>query len=135
MQKGVGDPSFPASVLFTDDASFSHEGLFNVYSLHVWAYNNPHSTRSHTGQHCFAVNVWAGIIDDCLLEPYLLSLLLDSQKYQFFLETVLPTLLGCVLAHIRQDMLFQSDGALAHSTIVVHVCDYIISSIVSHLVH
>ena len=45
MQKGAVDPIFPASVLLTDEASFTREGVFNALILYVWAYGNPHGTR------------------------------------------------------------------------------------------
>ena len=88
MPKGDVESTFPlfASDIFTDDASFSLEGVFNAYYSHVWVYDNPCSTRSHDAEHRFAVNVRGGIIDNFLLGPYLLSPKLDSRQHLFFLE-------------------------------------------------
>ncbi|GFR09358.1 hypothetical protein TNCT_84571 [Trichonephila clavata] len=58
-QKGIDDPSFPALSFFADEASFSCKGVFNAHNSHLRAYDNPHVTRSHAAQHCFAVNMWA----------------------------------------------------------------------------
>ncbi|GFY37288.1 uncharacterized protein TNIN_409091 [Trichonephila inaurata madagascariensis] len=79
-QKCVLDASFPGPIIFTVEASFTHEGMFNPNKSHVWAYDNPYSTRNQVAEHDFAVNVWAGIIGGCLLGPYLLPPRLDSQK-------------------------------------------------------
>ena len=35
LQKGAVDSVFPVSVLFTDEASFIREGVFNTHNLHV----------------------------------------------------------------------------------------------------
>ncbi|GFR03977.1 uncharacterized protein TNCT_442731 [Trichonephila clavata] len=123
MQKDVGNPSFPASVLFTDGASFSLEEVLKTHNAHVCAYYNPHGTRNHAVQHCLAVNVCPGIINDCLLRSYLLPPQMDSRIYLIFLETVLPVFLHAAPAHIRQDMWFQNDGAQAYSKIIMH--DYL----------
>ncbi|GFW55043.1 hypothetical protein TNCV_2786581 [Trichonephila clavipes] len=86
-----------------EESSFSREGEFNARNSHEWAYNNLHSTRNHAAQHGFAVNMWAEI-NVTILGPYLLPSLWDGRKYLIFLETVLPTLLDYVPAHICQDM-------------------------------
>ncbi|GFT08897.1 uncharacterized protein TNCV_4104141 [Trichonephila clavipes] len=104
----AADMHFASSVLFCDEATFSREGVFNT---HMWALNNPHSTRPRAMQHRFTVNMWAGIVGDSLLGPYILPPRLDSHKYLVFLQEVLPELLTDVPAPIRRRMWFQQDGA------------------------
>ncbi|GFY09468.1 DUF4817 domain-containing protein [Trichonephila clavipes] len=67
-----------ASVLFTDEASFSKEGIFNTYNSHSWAAANPYVTRTRAAQDRFLVNIWAGILRD--------------PRYLIFLEQVLPVI-------------------------------------------
>ncbi|GFX13195.1 transposase-like protein [Trichonephila clavipes] len=62
-------PFFEASVLFTDEASFSREGIFNTHNSHSWAAANPHVTRTRAAQDRFLVNVWADILGDHLIGP------------------------------------------------------------------
>ncbi|GFY09750.1 DUF4817 domain-containing protein [Trichonephila clavipes] len=107
----AADMHFASSVLFCDEATFSREGVFNT---HMWALNNPHSTRPRAMQQRFTVNVWAGIMGDSLLGPYILPPRLDSHKYLVFLQEVLPELLTDVPAPIRRRMCFQQDGAPSH---------------------
>ncbi|GFW01257.1 DUF4817 domain-containing protein [Trichonephila clavipes] len=112
----AADMHFASSVLFCDEATFSREGVFNTHNAHMWALNNPYSTRPRAMQQCFTVNVWAGIVGDSLLGPYILPPRLDSHKYLVFLQEVLPELLTDVPAPIRRRMWFQQDGAPSHYT-------------------
>ncbi|GFX14995.1 uncharacterized protein TNCV_4897631 [Trichonephila clavipes] len=109
------------SVLFTDEASFSREGIFNTPNSHSWAAANPHVTRTRAAQDRFLVNVWAGILGDHLIEPYILPDRLTGPRYQIFLEQVLAELLDSahVTAATRTSMGFQQDGAPAHFSISV----------------
>ncbi|GFU92497.1 uncharacterized protein TNCV_4794261 [Trichonephila clavipes] len=46
LQQRITNPFFAASMLFTDEASFSREGIFNTHNSHSWAAVNPHVTRT-----------------------------------------------------------------------------------------
>ncbi|GFW55852.1 transposase-like protein [Trichonephila clavipes] len=56
LQQRIANPFFAASVLFTDEASFSREGIFNTHNSHSWAAANPHVTRTRAAQDRFLVN-------------------------------------------------------------------------------
>ncbi len=60
------------------------------------------------------MNVWAGIVNDFLIGPYLLPTRLNGESYLIFLEQVLPDMLNDVPIAIRNRMWFQHDGAPAH---------------------
>lgn len=110
---------FPRYVLFTDEAFFSRNGYFNSKNSHVWDTENPHaiSTRGH--QHKFGVNIWAGIVENKIIGPYLLPARLTGHIYEVFLRTVLPELLEEVPLLVRQRMWYQCDGAPAHFSLSV----------------
>ncbi|GFX73130.1 uncharacterized protein TNCV_4502091 [Trichonephila clavipes] len=114
-------PFFEASVLFTDEASFSRGGIFNTHNSHSWAAANPHVTRTRAAQDRFLVNVWADILGDHLIGPYILPGHLTGPRYLIFLEQVLPKLLdrAHVTAATRTSMWLQQDGAPAHFSISV----------------
>ncbi|GFW85696.1 hypothetical protein TNCV_853461 [Trichonephila clavipes] len=100
----------------------AHELLLGVCHSSVWRIrheqDNPHGTKSHAVQRRFTENVWAGIIGDSWdLTNYRPDW--TARKHLIFLEIVLPTFLGTVPEHIRQDIWFQRDKAPAYSTIVV----------------
>ncbi|GFV99782.1 transposase-like protein [Trichonephila clavipes] len=127
LQQRIANPFFAASVLFTDEASFSREGIFNTHNSHSWAAVNPHVTRTRAAQDRFLVNVWTGILGDHLIQcfsnwgrdknviqkggasieslrstdligPYILPDRLTGPSYLIFLEQVLPELLDS--AHV-----------------------------------
>ncbi|GFW14904.1 uncharacterized protein TNCV_1563661 [Trichonephila clavipes] len=104
-----------------DEASFSREGIFNTHNSHSWAAANPHVTRTRAAQDRFLVNVWADILGDHLIGPYILPAHLTGPRYLIFLEQVLPKLLdrAHVTAATRTSMWFQQDGAPAHFSMSV----------------
>lgn len=119
LQQSAADPDFCAHVLFTDECTFSREGILNTHNYHVWSNENPHTIRPRSFQQRFSVNIWAGIVHDYLIGPYLLPTRLDGESYLVFLQEVLPELLNHVPALIRRRMWFQHDGAPAHFSVDV----------------
>ncbi|GFX80279.1 uncharacterized protein TNCV_2642951 [Trichonephila clavipes] len=114
--KCATNPLFPDEVLFSDEASFTREGIFNTHNDHIWTVENPHAIRRRTAQIRFLVNVWAGIMGDHLIGPYLFPCRLTGLNYLLFLQQVLPQLLRDeqISASTQQTMWFQHDGAPAH---------------------
>lgn len=108
------EPIFPRSVLWTDEACFTRDGYFNTHNSHIWSEENPHAIQRLHHQWKFSVNIWAGIIDNFVVGPYLLPARLDGHVYRIFLEHTLPELLEDVPLNIRRNIVFQHDGAPAH---------------------
>jgi hypothetical protein len=88
--------------------------VFNVHNRQLWARDNSHAIRERWYQVRFSVSVWAGIVGDNVVGPYLLPDRLTAQQYSDILETVLPGLLEDVPLAVRQSLWFQHDGAPAH---------------------
>ena len=97
-------------VLFTDEACFARERIYNSCNSHVWSMENPHATIVRSHQHWFCVNVWVGIVDDFLLDPYILPEWLNANTYLIFFQNVLPELLHPIPLNIRCSMRFHRDG-------------------------
>ncbi|GFV18747.1 uncharacterized protein TNCV_4756341 [Trichonephila clavipes] len=93
----------------------------SIHNSQSWAAANPHVTRTRAAQDRFLVNVWAGILGDHLIGPYILPDRLTGPRYLIFLEQVLPELFdnAYVTAVTRTSMWFQQDGAPAHFSISV----------------
>ncbi|KFM62974.1 hypothetical protein X975_21073, partial [Stegodyphus mimosarum] len=123
LQQCEAQANFPSDALFRDEATFSQDGIFSRYNMHVWSTKNPHGTRPREFQNSFSVNVWAGIVNDYLIGPYLLPARSNGFCYRIFLQEVLPELLQDVPAVVRDRMWFQHDGAPAHNH--VRVCNYL----------
>jgi len=65
-------PQLLSVVLFTDEASFTRDGINNSRNLHTWSHDNPHETSVTKFQTRFSVIVWYGVLGNNL--PDLLSL-------------------------------------------------------------
>lgn len=114
LQKCAVDPLFSSTILFTDEAGFTRDGVVNFHNQHVWADENPHEVAERGHQHRFSINVWAGILGDRLIGPYILPHRLNGAHYHQFLVNVLPALMDDVSYQQRLQMWFMHDGAPAH---------------------
>lgn len=108
------DPSFFSRVLFTDESTFNNRGGVNRHNCHYWSENNPHWQRSEEYQYQWSLNVWAGIIGNCVIGPHFFEQRLNGETYLMFLQNHLPCLLENVTLEVRRDMWFQQDGAPPH---------------------
>ena len=75
------DPLFPAKVLFSSEAFFTWEVIFNMHNAHMLAEANPHAIQRRAAQTQFLVNVWPCIIGDHYKGPYLLLFRLTDPNY------------------------------------------------------
>lgn len=113
------NPQFLTSILFTDEANFSREAIRNFHNNHVWAEDNPHAMVVCNFQNQFSLNVWVGVVGDCLIGPYFLPARLNGQEYLNFLEEHLVDLLEDVPIDVRLHMWLMHDGAPAHFSLLV----------------
>ncbi|GFT07816.1 uncharacterized protein TNCV_1214101 [Trichonephila clavipes] len=122
LQQRIANPFFEASVLFTDEASFSREGIFNTHNSHSWAAANPHVTRTRAAQDRFLVNVWADILGGSSNRTLHSAWSPDWSTLPDILGTSFAKVIGQrahVTAATRTSMWFQQDGAPAHFSISV----------------
>lgn len=106
--------NFAWIVLFTDEAIFTRDGINNFHNQHLWAVEHPHAVIESRNQQQFSLNVWAGIVADCLIGPVFLPARLNGEVYHRFLAHQLRLLLEEVPVGVRQRMWFMHDGAPAH---------------------
>ena len=108
------NPTFLTKILFTDEATFARNGITNYHNDHLWAEENPHGRIITRHQQQFKINVWAGIIGDYLIGPFLLPHRLTGDGYRIFLETTLADALDNLPLAVTRGMWFMHDGAPAH---------------------
>lgn len=109
---------FEKKILFTDEAGFTRNGIFNFHNNHEWADENPHAIVQRGHQQQFRLNVWGGIIDEHLIGPVFLPQRLNGQTYTDFLQNELPQLLENLPPDLRAQMWFMHDGAPPHFSII-----------------
>ncbi|KAJ8953752.1 hypothetical protein NQ318_015408 [Aromia moschata] len=107
--------NFISNILFTEEASFTKNGITNLHNAHVWADEKPHATVVSHYQHQFqSINVWAGIIGNFLIGPFILPERLNGQLYLEFLQNDFPNFIEDLPLETRRNMYFIHDGAPAH---------------------
>ena len=110
----VQHQDLPASILFTDEATFNRDGMPNTRNSHIWARDNPHATNETHHQQRFSLNVWCGVLDDQLIGPFVMQRRVTSEHYLHFLKNELVGLLEEVSLQKRKEMWIQHDGAPLH---------------------
>lgn len=89
-------------------------------TLHVWAMENPQVIRHSSFQHIFGVNVWARIIDDCVIGPYVIEDHFSGVHCTSFLEEIVQRLLEDMPLHVRKSKWFQRISIPPHFACWVH---------------
>jgi len=56
LEQCVRHPQFLWNLLFTDEAMFTRDGIFNFHNMHIWAHANPHAIREARHQTTFSIN-------------------------------------------------------------------------------
>ena len=119
LQKRTDDRDFLCKIIFTDEAFFTRDGIFNFHNYHEWSDENPHAKFESRHQVRFSLNVWAGIVGSHILGPIFLPQRLTGQSYLHFLRNdFLDTLEDCPIA-ARRGYWFMHDGAPAHFAVNV----------------
>ena len=86
------DPQFLETILFMDAAKFTRAGVVNTYIAQHEHVQILTFFRSNAQQR-FNVSIWAGVIGNYLIGPYLLTERLNGNMYLAFLQNILPELL------------------------------------------
>lgn len=121
LQTRVGDnPLFPTQILWTDEASFSRDGVVNRHNLHYWADVNPHWLREVSHQEQWRTNVWCGIYKDRLIGPIFYDGTLDGIRFRdMILQGIVTDLIDDLPLAEYSTMWMQLDGAPAHFRLTV----------------
>jgi len=109
-------PELLSVILFTDEASFTRDGINNSRNVHTWSDENPHETRVTHFQGRFSVNVWCGLLGNRLIGPFVFDNNLTGKTYEAFVRNELPGLLENIPLKIRSQKYFQRDGAPTNYT-------------------
>lgn len=115
LNKFADDPNFVRNIIWTDEATFTRDGINNHHNKHLWSLQNPHAIKQARFQRRFSINVWAGILNNRLVGMHFLNNRMNAQYYLNFLETSLTEHLDDLPLNIIQTVWFQHDGAPPHN--------------------
>ena len=109
-QQAAVNHRFTSNILFTDEAGFTCDGIFNFHNTHFWSDVNPHAVHESPHQQRFSLNVWLGVLGDRLIGPHILPRKHYGRGYLRFLRRDLPGLLEDVPLAQHQRMWYMHDG-------------------------
>lgn len=113
---------FLTSILFSDEARFFLNRQVNMHNCRYWDDHNPHwKIEGHT-QGPQKVNLWAGIIYNNIVGPFMINGNLKCEVYFNMLTNNIFPALRTVLGINFNSVLFQQDGALPHYYLGCAIC-------------
>lgn len=115
--KHLENPDFLYNVLWTDESTFTRNGLWNRQNLRYWSRVNPHLVRESSHQYRFSVNVWAGIHRNTIIGPVFIDGNLNAVKFIELLDGSVSEYTAELSLDVRRQMWYQLDGAPAHSVV------------------
>lgn len=117
--KFLDDRKFLNKILFTDEATFTTNGVVTSQNCRYWATENPHWVINCKDQYSEKVNVWCGILGDRIIGPFFFNNSLNGERLVNFFDTELWDAIENLPLNVRQEMFFQLDGASIHYSIIV----------------
>jgi len=105
---------FIKNILFTDESSFSLHAPHNPAVARYWSQENKHLSVPLRTQYPKKLNIWAGILGDNIVGPFVINGTLNGERYLEMLEQVIVPAVRNLNVNFR-DIWFQQDGCPAHN--------------------
>lgn len=110
------DPFFSRKILWTDESTFTNQGIFNRRNKHFYATENPRLFQEVRPQVRYSLNVWCGMLDNKIIGPVFIRGGLNAASYLHILQNDLEEFLDSLpLAELRDFKYYQYDGARPHT--------------------
>lgn len=117
LRKNEEIPDFLFNVMWTDESTFTKNGLWNRHNLRHWSTENPRLTRDSSHQNRFAINVWAGIHRNTIIGPIFIDGNLNAENFLLLLNKTVSEYMNELSLDVYRQTWYQLDGAPAHSVI------------------
>jgi hypothetical protein len=115
-EKLMENRNFHKRILFSDECTFSTNGVVSSQNCRFWSRDNPNFKINTRNQRYRKVNVWCGMLINKIIGPYFFDENLNQHSYLSMLRNFLiPSLQDVNLENIY----YQQDGCPAHSTLLV----------------
>lgn len=109
------NPNFYRKIIWSDECTFSNNGIFNRNIHRQWSHDNPRFIIENNFQRRFSVNVWCGILGDQLIGPFFIDGSLNQETYHTLLNENLQNFLDELPLADLNRIFYQQDGAPAHN--------------------
>lgn len=109
------NPQFVHQVIWSDECTFTRNGLWNRRNEHYWSVDNPRVFRQTAHQQRWSINTWCGIHGNNIIGPIFLPPTLNRHGYVQVLNDNVANYVNLLPPEERRSVWFQQDGAPAHS--------------------
>lgn len=109
------DPVIHTKIIWSDECTFSINGIFNRNIHRHWSQENPRVIVETNFQRRFSLNVWCGILGNRLIGPFFIDGSLNQEKYYQLLTEHLQIFLDDLPLAELNGIYFQQDGATPHN--------------------
>lgn len=118
-EKCLTERNFENNIIFSDEASFTTNGVVSSQNCRYWSDENPNFRINCRRQYSKKVNVWCAVSYDGIIGPYFLDGNLNQYAYLEILQNYLQNYLNEMNLAKRQKIYYQQDGCSAHSTLLI----------------
>ena len=115
----LNDWNFLNKIMFTDEATFTTNGVVSSQNCRYWAADNPHWIINCKDQYSQKVNVWCGILGDRIIGPFFFNYSLNAERLVNFFDGQFWDTFEDLPLNVRQGMYLQLDGASIHNSRIV----------------
>lgn len=112
----LNNRDFLKKVIFTDEATFSTNGVVSSQNSRYWAVENPDWVINCKRQYSQKVNVWCGIFNETIIGPFFFFQNINALHLRQFLNN---DLWNAIVDFPLEQLYFQLDGASIHNSVVV----------------
>ncbi|KAG6464549.1 hypothetical protein O3G_MSEX014594 [Manduca sexta] len=117
LHKVDNDSNFLSNVMWTDDSTFTRNGIWNRQNRRYWSLENPHVYRESEHQYRFSLNVWAGIHKNQIIGPIFIDGTLTAVKFIELLRGPVAEYTDQLPLTDHRQLWYQLDGAPPHSVV------------------
>lgn len=110
---------FLENIIWTDEAKFCQQGVYNGRNRHFWAYENPHMVLEIENQVQFSINVFCLVMNQ-EVHYFMYDDNLNGAKYLEILQNTVETFLENLPLARAVHAWYQMDGAPAHNARTIH---------------
>lgn len=115
----LNDREFLKKIIFSDEATFTTNGVVSSQNCRYWAEENPNWVIKCKSQYSQKVNVWCAIVDTQIIGPVFFFNTLNAERFLIFLNTELMDAIDDLPLIMRRELYFQLDGASVHNSRIV----------------
>lgn len=107
--------NFLNEILFTDEATFTTNGVVSSQNCRHWSAENPEFIINARRQYSQKINVWCGILRDRIIGPFFFEGNLNAAGFLNFLEIEFRNALDELPLRYRLNLKLQLDGSPIHN--------------------